>query len=545
MRRTLFAVLLVMVAAALCVQTQAARADGVAYTVTDLGAMLGALGLPANFVTATGLSQNGRVVGTWDDNSPCHTTQSYSFAPSAPNGSTGTVQNLGNFGGFQFLASGVNNAGQVTATYHDASQCSSVNSFAELWQNGALSPLPTDGNSGTALAINNLGQATGAFTTRAVLWANGTYLPLDDGFSTGHGINAAGHVVGNSNNLPGANAFGDAFLYDGTMHDIGRLPGFDESTAFAINDHDVVAGESSKVNHFSHAVVWSGGTTQDIDCDTRGTRTFPGCSGSGTGSSVARGINNQGQVVGMENQHAFLWDPVNGMVDLDTLLPAGSATVLTDAVAINDAGQILARSDSSALLLSLPGAATPPPRYGSAQLDPSHCGLTKQSRNVVNVSFRMIDDYDSGVHGNAWANDTVHRELRIWRISPTGNTFCATVTDTAKFVTFAGDSPGGSGHVSAGIAGSFVGGEITGQFTGSLVASPPYPTSGEVGPTLSSNTFDLRCTDAYTCPGARPTISSYVNGYDGRLAWWGWQYTTDGHGIWTDSSDGITGDITG
>ena len=183
-------------------------------------------------------------------------------------------------------------------------------------------------------------------------------------------------------------------------------------------------------------------------------------------------------------------------------------------------------------------------RYGSDQLDSSRCGLTKQSKNVVNVSFRLINDYDSGVHGNAWANDTVHRELRIWRISPTGNTYCATQTDTAKFVTFAGDSPGGTGHVSAGIPGSFVGGELTGQFTGSLVASPAYPTRGDVGPTLSTNTFDLRCTDANTCPGAHPSISSYVTGYDGRLAWWGWQYTTDGHGTWTDSSDGITGDIT-
>src|SRR4029077_6191801 len=98
------------------------------------------------------------------------------------------------------------------------------------------------------------------------------------------------------------------------------------------------------------------------------------------------------------------------------------------------------------------GAASMGAQYGSSQLDSLHCGLLKTSKNVVNVSFRMINDYDSGVLGNAWANDTVHREIRIWQVSP--GIFCGTVTDTAKFVTFAGASPNGTGTVSAGIPGA-------------------------------------------------------------------------------------------
>jgi hypothetical protein len=189
---------------------------------------------------------------------------------------------------------------------------------------------------------------------------------------------------------------------------------------------------------------------------------------------------------------------------------------------------------------STSGAASAGPNYGSSQLDSVHCGLTKQSKNVVNVSFRMINDYDSAVGGNAWANDTMHRELRIWQVSP--GMFCATVTDTSKFVTFAGPSPQGTGTVSAGIPGAIRGGEITGQFAGTLNPSPAYPTQGNIG---FNNTFDLMCTSAYTCPGARPTISSYINGYAGQLQWWGWQYVTDTHGIWVNSQDGNSGDITG
>jgi hypothetical protein len=41
-------------------------------------------------------------------------------------------------------------------------------------------------------------------------------------------------------------------------------------------------------------------------------------------------------------QRAFLWDAVNGMVDLNTLLPPGSTARLTRAIAINNKGQIVA-----------------------------------------------------------------------------------------------------------------------------------------------------------------------------------------------------------
>ena len=60
--------------------------------------------------------------------------------------------------------------------------------------------------------------------------------------------------------------------------------------------------------------------------------------------STAYGINDRGQVVGYSvtsssDPHAFLWDGV--MKDLNSLIPENSGWVLTEAMDINNKGQIL------------------------------------------------------------------------------------------------------------------------------------------------------------------------------------------------------------
>ena len=62
-------------------------------------------------------------------------------------------------------------------------------------------------------------------------------------------------------------------------------------------------------------------------------------------TSSANGINNNGQIVGSYGfssgiVHAFMYES-GSMVDLNSLLPANSGWVLTDALRINDAGQII------------------------------------------------------------------------------------------------------------------------------------------------------------------------------------------------------------
>ena len=133
------------------------------------------------------------------------------------------------------------------------------------------------------------------------------------------------------------------------------------------------------------------------------------------------------------------------------------------------------------------------------------------------------------------ASDTIHRSLRIW--AEPDASFCAVVHDTGSFVTFAGTSPSGTSTVSAGIDGVLLGGYVA-MIQGSLSASPAYP-SGNLG------TFDLGCGPTLTCPGVRPSFSSYVDVASYDLPTWGWEYRTPHDGTWVNASDGSGGDITG
>jgi len=66
-------------------------------------------------------------------------------------------------------------------------------------------------------------------------------------------------------------------------------------------------------------------------------------------TSHAEAINSRGQVVGRSRlgdpstilQHAFLWEEGGPMLDLNTLIPAGSNLQLIDAYNVNDRGEIL------------------------------------------------------------------------------------------------------------------------------------------------------------------------------------------------------------
>src|SRR5215207_11374984 len=87
-------------------------------------------------------------------------------------------------------------------------------------------------------------------------------------------------------------------------------------------------------------------------------------------SSVAKGINKSGQVVGWSDNssgelHAILYDSTNGMKDLNSLIPADSGWTIHEARAINNYGQIAATGykdgvGQHALLLS-PTNGSPPP----------------------------------------------------------------------------------------------------------------------------------------------------------------------------------------
>lgn len=159
---------------------------------------------------------------------------------------------------------------------------------------------------------------------------------------------------------------------------------------------------------------------------------------------------------------------------------------------------------------------------------------------IVDVHGRLVNDYDSGFAGNAWANDSIDRHLRIWQLD--NGTYCSQVEDHGKFVTFAGTSPSSFSTVSAGVKGDLEGGYVTTFFTGTF--DPTLATHGDVG------TFDLGCTDAYNCPGPRLNYLRYFSATAGDdLAQWGWIYKAqDKHGTWLNQDNvpkESSGDIDG
>jgi hypothetical protein len=150
------------------------------------------------------------------------------------------------------------------------------------------------------------------------------------------------------------------------------------------------------------------------------------------------------------------------------------------------------------------------------------------AKQLVDVHYTLLNDYDSGFGGNAWANDTIDRHLRVYRLGD--GTFCANVQDHGTFVTFAGTSPSGASTVPAGVKGSIEGGYNTTFFNGTF--APTYPTHGDLG------TFDLECDMAFNCNGTHPSYLSYFGSTSGAgLDQWGWIYRAGKHGTWLNQDD--------
>lgn len=121
------------------------------------------------------------------------------------------------------------------------------------------------------------------------------------------------------------------------LRDLGTLGG-ETSQAVWINDAgDVVGFADLPGSKTHHAVLWAKGHVHDL-----GTVGGDPC-------SHGESLNARGQVVGGSTDcfdflHAFLWEEGGPMVDLNTLIRAGSSVQLTNAFNINERGEILAKA---------------------------------------------------------------------------------------------------------------------------------------------------------------------------------------------------------
>jgi probable HAF family extracellular repeat protein len=230
-----------------------------------------------------------------------------------------------------------------------------------------MTPLPTlGGNNGWVVgfngAVNKRGQVVGIAETatrdpncippqvldsEAVIWGPKAgeihELPLlpGDSVSGAAAINDHGQVVGGAGPICGppstAGSLHAVLWRDGSVIDLGSFGGAMNNVAWAINNHDQIAGFSDLPgDQTTHAFLWQRGEISDLG-------TLPG-----DVASFAYGINDNGHVVGQSldqsgNSHSFLWkDGV--MTDLNTLTPPGSSLYVIQPFSINSESEIVGQA---------------------------------------------------------------------------------------------------------------------------------------------------------------------------------------------------------
>lgn len=230
-----------------------------------------------------------------------------------------TVVDLGTLGGPGSYATAVSDTGFVVG-------CSDVmpqGVHAFIYYQGVMRDLGTatdDGGNSCALAVNDAGTAAGrAGNGDLVVWSAGSVARLGVKGNVG-AINDAGAIVGSHPH--GARTV--AFLYQGgSLVDIGNPAVSSEATA--INARGEIVGASD-----GRAFLYRDGTLEDL-----GTL--------GGGASVANGINDRGEVVGMASDAhgapgAFLFDGT-----LRALPAAGDSA----AIDINNRAEIIGSAEGS------------------------------------------------------------------------------------------------------------------------------------------------------------------------------------------------------
>ncbi len=277
---------------------------GVDGQLHDLGSLDGDDGNSAAYA----ISNAGHIVG--DTDMPSFGVTHAMIYTGTP-GVDGQMVSLGTLGGDTAYANGVNDLGQVVGEAYD--NRSRLRAF--LYSGGQMHDLGTLG-----------GSESGAY-----------------------GINNAGQIVGYSENGDGDER---AFLYtgtpgvDGSMQDLGTLPGGWESWAYAINDAGQIVGEAETEDGYS-AFLYADGQMHDL-----------GNLGDPNSYSLANDINAHGHIVGSSElseeedweDRAFLYIGTPGvdgqMINLDVWLDQvnpveGAKWTLESAYSINDSGLIV------------------------------------------------------------------------------------------------------------------------------------------------------------------------------------------------------------
>lgn len=173
----------------------------------------------------------------------------------------GTRIDLGTLGGNNSHAWGMEKHGQVVGASKLTPEPSPFHAF--FWFDGSMRD------------INGTAFSSVAFAIAADRWPDpsGAYTWIVGDFQRESGVPE------------------HAFLFhNGTMTDLGTLPGHVSSHAWAINSQHTIVGDCGNDLRVFRACMWVGGRVMDLN------DTLP--SGSGWVLETARGINSRGQIVG-------------------------------------------------------------------------------------------------------------------------------------------------------------------------------------------------------------------------------------------------------
>jgi probable HAF family extracellular repeat protein len=275
----------------------------------------------------------------------------------------GQIIDLGTLGGNQSAAFAINDRGQVAGfstnavpdplsiLYFILGSPNGTQTRAFLWdKHSGMQDLGSlGGGDAFGTFLNRHGQVAGFSYTNSTpnattglptidpfLWDGSTMLDLGTlGGTNGNptALNNGGQVIGFSN-LSGDNSFHPFLWEEGKLIDLyTSTVGGNPITANAINDAGEIVGAAAFPAQPFDAYLWRHGVATDLghlksDC-----------------SSEAWAMNSAGQIVVISfscdgaNPRAALWED-GSLVDLNTLIPAGSSLQLFSPQAINDRGEI-------------------------------------------------------------------------------------------------------------------------------------------------------------------------------------------------------------
>jgi probable HAF family extracellular repeat protein len=301
-----------------------------------------------------------------------------------------------------------------------------------------LAPLGGQAESG-ARAINPRGDVVGFSTDtgeHAVLWTVGneaTPTSLGDlggAWSEARGINNARYVVGTSVN---AGARNRGFIwYNGTMYDLGTLPGGNEGTANGINAALQIAGTSDRTDGYTRACLLRWNPTLKKVVVRRDLGTLDG------DNAVALAVSPAGVVVGQADtleqgpfggmvSHAFRWS-AGVMHDLGTF---PGVELSSSANAISPSGAYIVGVGDSNFILPTPTD----PSYRSGLMEVSAfwrsaCGYRMRSygtlQGLESVTFGVNDsNYAVGqfipITGAPFSKDPADVAAFLWPGAQTAN----------------------------------------------------------------------------------------------------------------------------